>query len=199
MSKKTNINKDNRNNKVNKEKKEHTKFEKIGATIIFSIGAILIILTIFLNINYHGDKDKIAKRFDSLTYDNVYTWISYDDVMTKLDNLEDFELVLVNNKQENSNYFVYCVDALTKYLESNDKEIGPIYMLYTSNLKEDQMKLFKNRYNKELFNGPCIIHFGKELKSYSTDLDCSTRYKLENYKGNYYDLIFAYFKNNYNI
>ena len=67
-------------------KEEMTKGEKLFFRILLGIGALLIVLIIIFSIGTGGDKNMIARKYNSITNENVFDMIDYDDLIEK--NLE---------------------------------------------------------------------------------------------------------------
>ena len=179
---------------------EATKTEKIISYVLIGVAFLAIIIIIIVAFLSGGEKKKIANRFDSLSKDNVFTVLSYNKLQEKVQNGEEFEVVLVSNKQESANYFVYCVDLIVKQYQNDEKyeSVDTIYLLYIEKLKEEELDYFK-KIDKKLLDGPVIIHYKTILKKTSVDFDKSNNYRLEEYGGNAFALLQKYFENNINL
>ena len=177
---------------------EPTKVEKIVTYVLIGAALLAVLLIFIFALLSGGEKQKIARRYDSLTKDNVYTLVSYDKFQEKIQNGEDFEVVLVSDKKESTNYFVYCVDIIVKqYKSSEEYDIhDEIFLLNIDKLSDDERKFFTN-IDKRLLDEPVIVHFKKMLKSQSVDFDKSNNYHLEEYGNNVFALLQKYFANNY--
>ena len=125
---------------------EATKTEKIIMYVLIGAAFLAVLLIFIIALASGSEKKKIAKRFDSLSSDNVFTIISYDKLQEKVNNGEEFEVLLINEKQEGANYFIYCVDLIVKQYQNDDnyEEIDTIYLLLTDKLKDDERKYFTN-------------------------------------------------------
>ena len=179
---------------------EATKTEKIVAYALGGAAALAILLIIIFALLSGGEKQKIAKRYDSLTKDNVFSMVTYEKFQEKVQNGEDFEVVLVSDKDPNTNYFVYCVDLIVKQYKSNDNyDISDeILILNIDKLDESERKFFTN-IDKRLLNQPVIVHFKKMLKSQSVDYDKSNNYLIDEYGNNVFPLLQKYFENNFTL
>lgn len=179
---------------------EATKTEKIIAYALGGAAALAIILIIIFALLSGGEKQKIAKRYDSLTKDNVFSMVTYEKFQEKVQNGDDFEVVLVSDKDPNTNYFVYCVDLIVKQYKSDEKYDVPdeILILNIDKLDESERKFFTN-IDKRLLNQPVIVHFKKMLKSQSVDYDKSNNYLIDEYGNNVFPLLQKYFEKNFSL
>ena len=179
---------------------EATKTEKIIAYALGGAAALAIILIIIFALLSGGEKQKIAKRYDSLTKDNVFSMVTYEKFQEKVQNGDDFEVVLVSDKDPNTNYFVYCVDLIVKQYKSDEKYDVPdeILILNIDKLDESERKFFTN-IDKRLLNQPVIVHFKKMLKSQSVDYDKSNNYLIDEYGNNVFPLLQKYFEYNFSL
>ena len=123
-----------------------TKTEKIIGYVLVGVAVLAILLIIIISLLTGSEKNKIAKRFDSLTKDNVFTYVTYEKLQEKVQNGEEFEVVLVDDRNSNTNYFVYCVDLIVKQYQNDENYDSDevIYLLITNNLKDDERKYFTN-------------------------------------------------------
>ena len=178
---------------------EATKTEKIIAYVLVGAAFLAIFLIILFAFLGGSEKKKIANRFDSLTKDNVFTVIKYDKLQEKVQNGEEFEVLLISEKQNNANYFIYCVDLIVKQYQNDENydSVDTIYLLYIDKLKEDEQKYFTN-IDKKLLDEPIVIHYKTMLKNSSVDFDKTNNYRLEDYGGNVFALLQKYFSNNFN-
>lgn len=191
------------NNKQNKSEiaqiqETQSRSEKIFSYILIGVAVIAILSIVIFCLFNGGEKKNIAKKFTSLTEDNVYEYITYSELQNKVKNGEDFEVVLVDKDLENANYYLYCVDSIVKQYQNNEEYDVPevIYILLTSKLSEEEQKYFTD-INRKILKQPNIVHFSIVIKEYSVDLDSTTIYKLEEYGSNYFALLQKYFENNF--
>lgn len=175
-----------------------SRSEKIFTYILCGAAAIAIILIVIFSVLNGGEKTKIANKFDSLTKENVYEYITYSELQKKVENGDDFEVVLVDKNLENAKYFVYCVDLIVKdYQETGEYDVPEtIYLLLTSKLSEEEQKYFTD-INRKILKQPNVIHFSTTIKDYSVDIDSTSIYKLDEYGNNYFALLQKYFENNF--
>lgn len=175
-----------------------TKTEKIIGYVLVGVAVLAILLIIIITLLTGSEKNKIAKRFDSLTKENVFTYVTYEKLQEKVQNGEEFEVVLVDDRNSNTNYFVYCVDLIVKQYQNDENYDSDevIYLLITNNLKDDERKYFTN-IDKRLLDEPIIIHYKTILKAQSVDLDKSNNYRIDEYGNNIYALLQKYFENNF--
>lgn len=176
---------------------EATKTEKIVMYVLIGVALLAVLLIFIIAISSGSEKKKIAKRFDSLSSDNVFTLISYEKLQEKVNNGEEFEVLLISDKQEEANYFIYCVDLIVKQYQNDEnyEKIDTIYLLLTDKLKEDERKYFTN-IDKKLLDAPIMVHYKTILKDQSVDFDKSNNYRIEEYGNNVCALLQKYFKNN---
>ena len=177
---------------------EATKTEKIVTYVLIGAALLAVLLIFIFALLSGGEKQKIARRYDSLTKDNVYTLVTYEKFQEKVQNGDDFEVVLVSEKQAGTNYFVYCVDMIVKqYKSSEEYDVsGEIFLLNIDKLSDDERKFFTN-IDKRLLNDPIIVHFKPILKAQSVDFDKSNNYHLDEYGNNVFALLQKYFENNF--
>ena len=177
---------------------EATKTEKIVTYVLIGAALLAVLLIFIFALLSGGEKQKIARRYDSLTKDNVYTLVTYEKFQEKVQNGDDFEVVLVSEKQAGTNYFVYCVDMIVKqYKSSEEYDVsGEIFLLNIDKLSDDERKFFTN-IDKHLLNDPIIVHFKPILKAQSVDFDKSNNYHLDEYGNNVFALLQKYFENNF--
>ena len=113
---------DNNNDKISNKKtekndspkEEMTKGEKLFFRILFGIGALLIVLIIIFSIGTGGDKHMIARKYNSITNENVFDMIDYDDLIEKIENKETFQVLVINNKQKGANDYIYYVNEIIR-------------------------------------------------------------------------------------
>ena len=113
--------KTNRNNNdkqvVEKQPKEEmSKFEKIFVYSVVSLAVILLIIVIIANIGTGGDKNVLARKYPSLSSDNVFEIIDMKELKTKINNKEKFQVLFINKGQHDADYYIYCVDDIAKTL-----------------------------------------------------------------------------------
>lgn len=170
---------------------EKSKFEKIVSYIIYAVGAALIILVIALSINCHGDAGRLAKKYKSLTNENVYELVKFDELQEMISNGEKFDLLLINTKFDEANYFIYCTDLVAK-----NNNIETVYVFDTYKLKDEETKFFKDiKYN--ILKAPHIVSYDVTIEDYSVPVDCTVFYDVEEYDNNVYYLIENYFEKMY--
>ena len=176
---------------------EATKTEKIIMYILIGAAFLAVLLIFIIAISSGSEKKKIAKRFDSLSDDNVFTLVTYEKLQEKVNNGEEFEVLLIDETQEGANYFIYCVDLIVKQYQNNEEyeKIDTIYLLLTDKLKDDERKYFTN-IDKRLLDSPIMVHYKTILKAQSVDYDKSNNYRIEEYGNNAYALLQKYFENN---
>lgn len=181
------------------EKEELTKGEKIFHLVTVLVGTLAILIIIASVIFGGGDKSVIANRFEGLTKDHVFVSIDYEELKEKIDNKETFQVLLINNKQKDANYYIYCVDYMMK---SVNEELGTneeIYILNPESLSKDEDDLFID-IDKDILKSPNIINFyhGEDVRpDYSIDGNSSTRYNIDEYNNNYFSLLAKYFNDCY--
>lgn len=175
-----------------------SKVEKIITYVLIGAALLAVILIIIFAFASGGEKQKIARRFNSLTKDNVFEYVSYEKLQEKVNNGEDFEVVLISDKQDNANYFIYCVDIIVKQYQSSDDYYADevIYLLNIDKLSEEEQKYF-TKIDKRLLDSPVVVHYKKILLSKSVDFDKSNNYKIEEYGNNAFALLQKYFQNNF--
>ena len=179
---------------------EATKTEKIISYVLIGAAFLAILIIIIFALLSGSEKKKIANRFDSLTKDNVFTVLTYDKLQDKVQNGEEFEVLLISTKQENANYFIYCVDLIVKQYQNDEKydSVDTIYLLYVDKLDENERKYFTS-IDKRILDSPVIVHYKTMLKQTSVDYDKSNNYRIEEYGGNAFALLQKYFENNFSL
>lgn len=189
----------NENKEIDAEPK--SKFEKIFISIILAITAILIIVVIVCNINTGGDKNILARKYTSLKSDNVFEIVTFEEFKVKINDKENFYLVLINTSQENANYYIYCVDDIVREINKSSEEQLDIYVLDTSNLEKDEKSYMRVELDleKSIFNSPNVIMFTYDENvqvniEHSVDKNSTDRYKIEKCENNYWNLLVQFFK-----
>lgn len=189
----------NENKEIDTEPK--SKFEKIFVSTILAIAVVLIIVVILCNINTGGDKNILARKYTSLKSDNVFEIVTFDEFKEKINNKENFYLVLINNSQENANYYIYCVDDIVREINKSSEEQLDIYVLDTSNLEKDEKSYMRVELDleKSIFNSPNVIMFTYDENvqvnaEHSVDKNSTDRYKIEKCENNYWNLLVQFFK-----
>ena len=201
------MSKKSKNQAVNEEQKETkrgsiqeppTKTEKIVSYVLVGAAILAVLLIFLIAILSGGEKQKIAKKFDSLTKDNVFTYVTYEKLQEKVNNGEEFEVLLISDKQENANYFIYCVDLIVKQYQSDEnyESVETIFLLNIDKLDESERKYFTN-IDKRILNEPVIVHYKTMLKAQSVDYDKSNNYRIDEYGNNVFALLQKYFENNF--
>lgn len=193
MSKKKVIS-SNTNNNETIEKEEVSKAEKIFVRCVIIIGAALILLIIILNINTGGDKNMLARKYKSITSDNIFEIIKYDQCINMIETRdEDFQVLFIQKEYEKSDYYIWCVDRICK--ETENDNIQTVYILDTSYLSSSESLYFKNLLGESI-KQPTLIHFGRTedtIVEKCVDLNSTVRYNLDNYENNYWNLLVKYF------
>lgn len=183
------------------EKEELSKGEKIFHYVTILIG-LIVIMIIFASIIFGGgDKSIIANRFDSLSKDHVFLNIDYDELQEKINNKETFQVLLINNQQEDADYYIYCVDYMMKSVNEELETNEEIFILNPKSLSNDEDDLFID-IDKDILKSPNIINFyhGEDvLPDHSIDGNSSTRYSLDDYSNNYFSLLAKYFNDCYGL
>lgn len=205
---------DNNNDKINNKKtekndspkEEMTKGEKLFFRILFGIGALLIVLIIIFSIGTGGDKNMIARKYNSITNENVFDMIDYDDLIEKIENKETFQVLVINNKQKGANDYIYYVNEIIRQtneesLESDEidktessQEIV-IYVLDPVYLDKDEEKIFKE-IDKSILLEPSLVQFGHNedtIGDKSVEFNSTDRYFVEDFGGSYWSLLIKYF------
>lgn len=198
MSKKTQKKAEKKEKIVNEAPvEEKSKVEKIISYVIYGICASLILLVILLSINCHGDAGKLAKKYDSLTNDNIFEILDFKELQEKIANGETFDLLLINTKFENAEYYIYCVDIVAKNVLKEEVEgFEKVYVFDTYKLKDEETKFFKDvKYN--ILKEPNIISYATTIEDYSVVVDSTIFYDVEEHFNNQFYLINDYFKKLY--
>ena len=201
------MSKKSKNQAVNDEQKETkrgsiqepaTKTEKIISYVLIGAALLAVFLIFLIAILSGGEKQKIAKKFDSLTKDNVFTYVTYEKLQEKVNNGEEFEVLLISDKQENANYFIYCVDLIVKQYQNDEnyESVETIFLLNIDKLDENERKYFTN-IDKRILNEPVVVHYKKMLKAQSVDYDKSNNYRIDEYGNNVFALLQKYFESNF--
>ncbi len=183
------------------EKEPLSKGEKIFHTILFSVGGLLILLIIIFSIGTGGDKNMIARKYNSITNENVFEMLDYEELVAKIDNKETFQVLVINNTQHEANYYIYCVNEIvTQMNEENIKngssEEQAIYVLDPVYLEKEEQKIFKE-IDKSILEEPSLVLFGHNedtIGDKSVELNSTDRYFIEDFSGNSWNLLVKYFK-----
>jgi len=183
------------------EKEPLSKGEKIFHTILFSVGGLLILLIIIFSIGTGGDKNMIARKYNSITNENVFAMLDYEELVAKIDNKETFQVLVINNKQHEANYYIYCVNEIvTQINEENIKnstsEEQTIYVLDPAYLEKEEQKIFKE-IDKSILEEPSLVLFGHNedtIGDKSVEFNSTDRYFIEDFSGNSWNLLVKYFK-----
>lgn len=208
MSKDKN-NKKNINNKTNDsseniQKEPMSKFEKIFVISICSIAAILLLIVIIGSIGTGGDKNIIARKYTSIDSDNVFELLKFDEFKEKINNKEDFQLLIINNNQTDANYYIYCVDDIVKTLNKEYNKDEVIYVLDPAYLKDDDISFLRMELDleKTIYQEPNLIMFKYDEKvlsniNHSVDRNSTDRYDITKYQNNSFSLLVKYFTDCY--
>ena len=215
---------DNNNDKINNKKtekndspkEEMTKGEKLFFKILFGIGALLIVLIIIFSIGTGGDKNMIARKYNSITNENVFDMIDYDDLIEKIENKETFQVLVINNKQKGANDYIYYVNEIIRQtneennlnVEDNEESLESdeidktessqeivIYVLDPVYLDKDEEKIFKE-IDKSILLEPSLVQFGHNedtIGDKSVEFNSTDRYCVEDFGGRYWSLLIKYF------
>lgn len=215
---------DNNNDKINNKKtekndspkEEMTKGEKLFFKILFGIGALLIVLIIIFSIGTGGDKNMIARKYNSITNENVFDMIDYDDLIEKIENKETFQVLVINNKQKGANDYIYYVNEIIRQtneennlnVEDNEESLESdeidktessqeivIYVLDPVYLDKDEEKIFKE-IDKSILLEPSLVQFGHNedtIGDKSVEFNSTDRYFVEDFGGSYWSLLIKYF------
>lgn len=203
--------------KTDSPKEEMTKGEKLFFKILFGIGALLIVLIIIFSIGTGGDKNMIARKYNSITNENVFEMIDYEDLIDKIENKETFHVLVINNRQKGANDYIYYVNEIIMQtnLENNsnvnndneenlesdelDKTEGVqdiiIYVLDPAYLDKDEEKIFKE-IDKDILLEPSLVQFGHNedtIGDKSVEFNSTDRYFVEDFGGSYWSLLIKYF------
>lgn len=183
-------NQDEQNNTNDK-----SKLEKIVSWVIYAVSAVLIILVIALGVNCHGDAGKIAKKYPSLDVENVFEYLEFDELKTKIDNGDDFHVLLINTTLEDANYYIFCVNQIVlKMQETEEYDLDVVYVFDTYKIKDEETKFFKDiKYN--ILKTPNLVHYQKTIENYSVLVNSTIFYRIKDYHNNQYYLLMDYFKN----
>ena len=204
MSKKNKKNKvDNTKTKEQVEKKEtesYSPLEKRIMNIIIVIAVVAIVAIILIYIPWKGEKQRIARKYKVISTENVYEYIEFDELRSKIQNGDEFHVLLVNKSQDNYDDYIFYIDYIVKaFNQDNDSDIkiDTIYLFDTSNLSkekyEDQVKYLKKNIDKNILDNPNIVYYHKTINDYSADVNTTGRYKITNYSGNIWKMILTYF------
>lgn len=202
MSKKDKLKKQNlinatKDNKTEKPEKEQlSRGEKIFTNVTLMVGLLAIIIIVLVSIPYGGEKERIARKFDTLSNDNVYTYIEYDEIRDKIAACETFQVLLINTSQDDADEIIYYIDEIVKdYEENKEIVLQPIYIFDTSKISKnkDQETYFKKNVGSNIFDAPNIIYYEKTIRDYSVDTYSSCRYELSDFSNNYWRLLLRYF------
>ena len=215
---------DNNNEKISNKKtekndspkEEMTKGEKLFFRILFGIGALLIVLIIIFSIGTGGDKNMIARKYNSITNENVFDMIDYDDLIEKIENKETFQVLVINNKQKGANDYIYYVNEIIRQtneennlnVEDNEENLESdeidktessqeivIYVLDPVYLDKDEEKIFKE-IDKSILLEPSLVQFGHNedtIGDKSVEFNSTDRYFVEDFGGSYWSLLIKYF------
>lgn len=215
---------DNNNDKISNKKtekndspkEEMTKGEKLFFRILFGIGALLIVLIIIFSIGTGGDKNMIARKYNSITNENVFDMIDYDDLIEKIENKETFQVLVINNKQKGANDYIYYVNEIIRQtneennlnVEDNEENLESdeidktessqeivIYVLDPVYLDKDEEKIFKE-IDKSILLEPSLVQFGHNedtIGDKSVEFNSTDRYFVEDFGGSYWSLLIKYF------
>lgn len=187
-------------------KEEMSKFEKIFVYSVVGLAVILLIIVIIANVGTGGDKNVLARKYPSLTSDNVFEIIDIDDLKTKVNNKEKFQVLFINSRQNDADYYIYCVDDIVKTLSKDDNQETTIYVLDSSYLKDEDKSYLRIDLDLEkvIYEQPNLILFNYDNNvsdriNHSVDKNSTDRYDVEKYNGNYWSLLVKYFRDCNNI
>lgn len=201
--KKDKINRNNNEKQVveKQPKEEMSKFEKIFVYSVVSLAVILLIIVIIANIGTGGDKNVLARKYPSLSSDNVFEIIDMKELKTKINNKEKFQVLFINKGQHDADYYIYCVDDIAKTLKGENEEVTTIYVLDSSYLKDEDKSYLRIDLDLEkvIYEEPNLIMFNYDNNvsdkiNHSVDRNSTDRYDVEKYNGNYWSLLVKYFR-----
>lgn len=178
------------------EKEPLTKGEKIFHKILLIVGIVSVLLIIIFSIGTGGDKNILARKYNSITNENVFDMIKYDELNEMIESKETFQVLIINSKQHDANYYIYCVNEVVKQgIEESGRE-QVIYVLDPAYLDKDEQKLFKD-IDKSLLENPSLVLFGYEedytIGEKSVDINSTDRYFIEDFGDNVWNLLVKYF------
>lgn len=203
IQKKLNEKKDINKEDLNKE--PMSKFEKIFVSCVLGLGLIFLIIVIIVSIGTGGDKNIIARKFPTLDKDNVFELVEIKDVKQKINNKENFQLLLINKYQEDADYYIYCVDDIIKDLNKSYDRNDVIYVLDSSYLKDEDIDYFRRDLDleKAIIENPSLIYFAYDEKvvnnEHSVDRNSTDRYNVDKFENNYFNLLVKYFYDSYEL
>ena len=198
--KKQNVSVNNEEEKPKKNKEPMSKVEKMIYSIIMIVAMVAIVVIVLIYIPWGGEKECIARKYKVISKDNVYQYIEFDELRSKIQNGDEFHVLLVNKSQANYDDYVFYVDYIVKaFNEDSDSEIkiDTIYLFDTTNLSKekyaDQVKYLKKNIDKNILDNPNVVYYHKTINDYSADVNTTGRYDLSNYSGNIWKMIITYF------
>lgn len=167
--------------KAKKVKEPMSKGEKIFTIVVSSVAAVAILLIVILTIVLN--KDSVFKEYEGLDENNVYEYIKYDEIIKKLDNKEEFYLVIANkNYTYASTNCEEAIISLDKIAKEND--ITKIYYISLNNLStEEQYEIYYNRSGKltrDVLLVPCVFNF-TSVDGVYTSKETSGLYKVTDF------------------
>lgn len=165
--------------------------EKKFTYIIVSLAAVAILVVILLNIPWGGEKAKIRKEFGLDNKDHVYEYITYDSVLEKIDAGESFQLFVGDSVDK---LFAITTNDLAKQYG-----VEVVHYLNLLQLSEDQLvNLTHNITASQHGDFPSLYYFGYDAAGENiVATNISGLKELEDYQGNYRDLLTQYFKECY--
>lgn len=170
--------------------------EKKMVKIVMIVAAIAIVIVVLVYFPWGGEKGKIRGEYDFLeTNEHVFSYITMEEIKTKIDSGETFHLYLGNSKLENVNYFVYYVDELAKEYGENT-----VFYLDYTDMSQDDLTYIRERSSIEITTSePTMIYFKRDIVdniSKAFDVSCIRDLKKD-YESNYWLLLQDYFRNCY--
>ena len=199
-NKKLDNNKENDNNNVKDKKENLTPLEKKIMNIIIILACVAIVVIVLIYIPWGGEKERISRKYKVIPKDNVYEYIEFDELITKIQNGDEFHVLLVNKSQDNYDDYIFYVDYIVKAFNEdsdNDIKIDKVYLFDTTNLSkekyEDQVKYLRKNIDKNILDNPNVVYYRKTINDYSADVNTTGRYDVSNYSNNIWKMIDTYF------
>lgn len=138
----------------NLQEQEFSKKEMKVFGIIGLVCALLMVLVIVITVINGTDNRKIADEYE-LTTDNVYEFITLDEIESKQRNEESFHIIVVSSATNKTKTFMKIADTHAK-----DFGIKDIYLLEVNSLsKEDRTRLtaiLEQRYDDVFGSNPSM-------------------------------------------
>lgn len=171
--------------------------EKKFTYILVSVATLAILIVILLNIPWGGDSAAIRKEFGNLDKDHVYESISYDEVYSKINSGETFQLFI--------GFGTYAdgtpnVDGRSFAYEANELaeiyNVKTIYYINLPSLNEEQITNLKVT-TSHYITFPSLFYFEQEGELDSIAYNISSLKDFEDFDNNWRSLLTQYFKDCY--